>query len=155
MSPSTPHHAFTSLQILAISLFTPSFFSSFTLSLSLAHNHTHAHTHTHFLYFRSLFLWLSHAGSHSCFHVPKQSLINCFLWDLRGFPLNSYLFLLLPLKLSLPNSDGLIFVKMGHSRPLLLYFCLFYFNVQLAGKILPMLGFERHYSGVGSNRSTD
>ena len=44
---------------------------------------------------------------------------------------------------------------MGHSRPLFLYFQLFYLNVQLVDKILPMLGFEPLISGVGSDRSTN
>ena len=34
------------------------------------------------------------------------------------------------------------FLKMGHSRPLFLYSCLFYLKVHLVDKILPMLGFE-------------
>ena len=44
---------------------------------------------------------------------------------------------------------------MGLSRPLFLYFRLFYFNVQLVDKILPMLGFEPQISGVGSHCSTN
>ena len=44
---------------------------------------------------------------------------------------------------------------MGHSQALFLYFCLFYFNVQLVDKSLPMLGFEPRISAVGSDRSTN
>ena len=43
----------------------------------------------------------------------------------------------------------------GHSQALFLYFCLFYFNVQLVDKSLPMLGLELQISGVGSNCSTN
>ena len=45
------------------------------------------------------------------------------------------------------------FFKMGHSQPLFLNFHLFYFNVQLVDKILPMLGFKLPISGVGSDYS--
>ena len=55
------------------------------------------------------------------------------------------------------------FKKMGHSRPLFLYFHLF--NTQLTvnkcsiyiyiNKFLPMTGFELWTSGIGSNRSTN
>ena len=44
---------------------------------------------------------------------------------------------------------------MSHSPPLFLYLCLFFLNVQLVDKILPMLGFEPQISGVGSNCSTN
>ena len=44
---------------------------------------------------------------------------------------------------------------MGHTRPLFLYFSLFYFNVQLEDKISPMLGFEPRIPGVGSDCSTN
>ena len=47
------------------------------------------------------------------------------------------------------------FFKTGHSRHLFLYFRLFYINVQLVDKVLPMLGFELRISGVGSNSSTN
>ena len=46
--------------------------------------------------------------------------------------------------------------KMGHSRPLFFFsFCLFYFNVQLVDKSLPMLGLDLRISGVGSNCSAN
>ena len=46
--------------------------------------------------------------------------------------------------------------KMGHSRPLFLYFRLFYcFIVQLVDKILMMARHEPQVSGVGSDRSTN
>ena len=44
---------------------------------------------------------------------------------------------------------------MKHSRPLFLYFRLFFLNVQLEDKILPTLGFERQISGVVSYSSTN
>ena len=47
------------------------------------------------------------------------------------------------------------FLKMGHSWRLFLYFCLFYLNVQLIDKILPMLGFEPRITGIGSDRTTN
>ena len=47
-----------------------------------------------------------------------------------------------------------ILFKMGHFRPLFLYFRLFFLNAQLVDKILPMLGFKPRISGVGSDRST-
>ena len=47
------------------------------------------------------------------------------------------------------------FLKMGHSWPLFLYFRLFFLNVQVVDKILPMLGFEPRISGVRSDRSTN
>ena len=50
-----------------------------------------------------------------------------------------------------------LFFKMGHSRPLFLYslyFWLFYLNVQLVDKSLPMAEFEPRISGVGRDRST-
>ena len=40
---------------------------------------------------------------------------------------------------------------MGHSRPLFLHFRLFYLAVQLVDKILLMLGFELHISGIESD----
>ena len=40
-------------------------------------------------------------------------------------------------------------------RPLFLYFCLFFLNVQLVDKILMMLGFEPLISGVGKDHSTN
>ena len=51
--------------------------------------------------------------------------------------------------------DGLtLLFLMGLSRPLFLYFSLFYITIQLADKVLPMLGFKsRRISGVGSDRS--
>ena len=45
------------------------------------------------------------------------------------------------------------FLEMVHSRPLFPHFHLFYLNVQLVDKILPMLGFELQISGVGSDHS--
>ena len=43
--------------------------------------------------------------------------------------------------------------KLGHSRPLFLYFHLFcILNVQLVDIILPMTGFEPQISSVGSDR---
>ena len=44
---------------------------------------------------------------------------------------------------------------MGHSQPLFLYFRLFYLNVQLVDKILPMLRFEPRISVFGRDRSTN
>ena len=46
---------------------------------------------------------------------------------------------------------------MGHNRPLLLYFRIFKTvdSKQMFNKILPMTGFERWISGVGSDRSTN
>ena len=44
---------------------------------------------------------------------------------------------------------------MGHSRSLFLYFCLFYLNVQLVDKNLPMLGFEPQISAKGNYHSTN
>ena len=49
----------------------------------------------------------------------------------------------------------MVFLKMGHSRRLFLYFRLFYLNVQLLDKSLPMLGFEPCISSVGSDCSTN
>ena len=47
-------------------------------------------------------------------------------------------------------------MKMGHSQPLFLYFCLYQiFIIQLEDKIFPMTGFELRISGVGSDRSTN
>ena len=43
---------------------------------------------------------------------------------------------------------------MGQSRHLFLNFRLFYLNVQLVDKILPVLGFEPRIFGVGRDRST-
>ena len=45
------------------------------------------------------------------------------------------------------------FLKLGHSRPLFLYFCLF--NYKLVDKFLLMTGCEPRISGVGSNRSSN
>ena len=49
--------------------------------------------------------------------------------------------------------------KMGHSRPLFLYFCLFNTvdskQVNVRYKSLPMTGFEPLTSGIGNNRSTN
>ena len=45
------------------------------------------------------------------------------------------------------------FLRMGLSRPLFLYFRLFYLIT--IGQTLPMLGFEPLFSGVRSNRSTN
>ena len=59
------------------------------------------------------------------------------------------------LRLGLKNWFDQLFLKMGHSRSLFLYFCLFYFNVQLVDKILPMLVFELGISDVGSDCSTN
>ena len=47
-----------------------------------------------------------------------------------------------------------ILIKMGLSRPLFLYFHLFYI-VQLTDKFLPMLEFELRISGVRSDRSAN
>ena len=49
----------------------------------------------------------------------------------------------------------LFFIKMNHSLPLFLYVRLFYLNVQLVDKILPMLGFELWICNVGGNRYTN
>ena len=48
-----------------------------------------------------------------------------------------------------------LFLKMGHSQPLFLYFCLSYWNVQLVDKVLLMLGFKQPISGIVGNRSTN
>ena len=48
------------------------------------------------------------------------------------------------------------FVKLGQSRVLFLYFCLFNtVLIQLTVKKLPMTGFELRICGVGSNRSAN
>ena len=47
-----------------------------------------------------------------------------------------------------------LFLKVGLSRPLFLYFRLLYFQVHLVDKTLPMLGFEPRISGVRTHRST-
>ena len=44
---------------------------------------------------------------------------------------------------------------MGNSRPLFLYFHLFFLNVQLVDKIVLTLGFEPRISDVRSDRSTN
>ena len=43
---------------------------------------------------------------------------------------------------------------MGLSRPLFLYFRLFYI-IQLTDKVLPMLGFEPRFTGVRRDRSAN
>ena len=50
---------------------------------------------------------------------------------------------------------GVHFFSMGHSRPLYFNCRLFYVNVQLVDKILPMLGFEPLISGIKSDSSTN
>ena len=49
-----------------------------------------------------------------------------------------------------------MFLKMGHSRPLFLYFRLFNTvnSKQMFDKSLPMTGIELQISGVGGDRST-
>ena len=51
----------------------------------------------------------------------------------------------------------IIFLKVGHSRPLFIYFCLFNTadNKQMFNKILPMTGVEPWTSGIKSDRSTN
>ena len=61
----------------------------------------------------------------------------------------------LPQTTKQPFNLLLFFLRMGHSQPLFLCFCLFYFNAQLVDKILLMLGFEPRVSGVRSDRSTN
>ena len=50
-----------------------------------------------------------------------------------------------------------LFKKVGHSRPLLIYFRLFNTvnNKQMLNKILPMTGVEPRPSGIKSDRSTN
>ena len=46
--------------------------------------------------------------------------------------------------------------SMGHSRPLFIYFCLFYaISSNIFTKILPMTGSEPRTSGIGSDRSAN
>ena len=49
------------------------------------------------------------------------------------------------------------FFKVGHSRPLFIYFRLFNTvdNKQMFNKILPMTGVEPRISGIESDRSTN
>ena len=53
------------------------------------------------------------------------------------------------------------FLKVGHSRPLFIYFCLFntvdikQVNKQMFNKILPMTGVDPRTSGIESERSTN
>ena len=62
---------------------------------------------------------------------------------------------------SIPDPSYCFFFKMGHSRPLFLYFR--HFNAQLTVnkcsiyiyKFLPMTGFEPRISGIGSDHSTN
>ena len=61
----------------------------------------------------------------------------------------------LPQTTKQPFNLLLFFLRMGHSQPLFLCFCLFYFNAQLVDKILLMLGFDPRVSGVRSDRSTN
>ena len=52
----------------------------------------------------------------------------------------------------------IFFLKMGHSRPLFLYFSSFQYTVDKMfniNKLLPMTGFEPRISGIGSDRSTN
>ena len=65
-------------------------------------------------------------------------------------------FLFLLLCFCSENNHSLsFFKKMGHSRPLFLYFCLFNtVDSEYMNKNLPMTGFKPRTSGVGSNRST-
>ena len=51
--------------------------------------------------------------------------------------------------------DFKFFLKMDHSQPLCLYFCLFFLNAQLADKILPMSVFDPQIFGVRSDHSTN
>ena len=44
--------------------------------------------------------------------------------------------------LKAPHNNYSFFFKMGHARSLFLYVNLFFFNVQMVDKILPMLGFK-------------
>ena len=47
-------------------------------------------------------------------------------------------------------------MKVGHYRPLFLYFCLFKtFDTNVPYKSLPITGFKPRTSGVGSDRSTN
>ena len=49
------------------------------------------------------------------------------------------------------------FKKVGHTRPLFIYFRLFktVYNKQMLNKILPMTGVKPRTSGIESNRSTN
>ena len=53
------------------------------------------------------------------------------------------------------KDDFNLFLMIGHSRPLFLYFRLFYLNVHLVELILPLSGLEPRISCAGNNGSTN
>ena len=90
-----------------------------------------------------------------------------YLWlkPLRGVSLGSF-FLFWSVVMWHPNRwhftsmevfSRSFFLKVGHSRPLFIYFCLFNTvdNKQMFNKILPMMGVEPRTSGIISDRSTN
>ena len=89
-----------------------------------------------------------------------------YLWlkPLRGVSLGSF-FLFWSVVMWHPNRwhftsmevfSRSFFLKVGHSRPLFIYFCLFNTvdNKQMLNKILPMTGVEPRTSGIKSDCST-
>ena len=92
-------------------------------------------------------------GASNCCHNQKAS------GDLIGVHLLSRNILMGGQSLKKDSHSFHLFLKMGHSRPLFLYFRLFnavnskQINVQ--DKSLPMTGFEPETSDFGSDRSTN